>query len=57
MTATNICANLASLVSLSFVGRLGEYELAVAMLATSLYNVSGLSLVFGFVSAMETFAG
>ncbi len=57
MTATNICSNIVSLISLSFVGRLGEYEMSVAVLATSIYNVSGLSLIFGFTSAMETFAG
>ena len=33
------------LIALSSVGRLGEYELSVAVLATSIFNVTGLSLL------------
>lgn len=39
------------------VGRLGSFEMSAAVLATTLYNVSGLSLLLGFASAMETFCG
>lgn len=31
--------------------------MSAAVLATTLYNVSGLSLLLGFASAMETFCG
>lgn len=41
----------------SVVGRLGSFELSAAVLSTTLYNVSGLSLLLGFASAMETFCG
>jgi len=45
------------LVSLRFVGALGAQELAAAALATTLCNVTGLSLSVGLSSAMTTLAG
>jgi len=57
MALTNLCYFALGLVSVAFVGRLGEAELAVAILATSLFNVSGLSILQGFNSALETLCG
>ena len=37
--------------------RLGAAELSAAILATSLFNVTGLSVLTGFSAAMETLAG
>jgi len=45
------------LLSLRFVGKLGSEELAAAALATTLCNVTGMSLSVGLSSAMTTLAG
>jgi hypothetical protein len=45
------------LVSLRFVGGIGAEELAAAALATTLCNVTGLSLSVGLSSALTTLAG
>lgn len=41
----------------SIAGRLGQFELSAMVLATSVFNVTGLSLLIGFAAAMETFCG
>lgn len=43
------------MIAIAFVGRLGEDVLSVVVLATSIYNVTGLAVLIGFASAMETF--
>jgi MATE family multidrug resistance protein len=45
------------LISLRFVGGIGAEELAAAALASTLCNVTGLSLSVGLSSAMTTLAG
>ncbi|GAQ85370.1 MATE efflux family protein [Klebsormidium nitens] len=45
------------LVSIMFVGRLGELELASASLGISLYNATGYWIMLGSVGAMETLCG
>uniref|UniRef100_A0A453T3X2 Protein DETOXIFICATION n=1 Tax=Aegilops tauschii subsp. strangulata TaxID=200361 RepID=A0A453T3X2_AEGTS len=45
------------LVSVMFVGHLGELPLAGASLATSLANVTGFSLLVGMSSALDTLCG
>jgi MATE family multidrug resistance protein len=45
------------LISLRFVGGIGATELAAAALASTLCNVTGLSLSVGLSSAMTTLAG
>jgi len=45
------------LISLRFVGGIGAAELAAAALATTLSNVTGLSLSVGLSSALSTLAG
>jgi MATE family multidrug resistance protein len=44
-------------VCCSIVGRLGEFELSAVVLGTSLFNVTGLSVLVGFTSALETVCG
>lgn len=44
-------------VSHAQVGRLGSFELSAAVLATTCFNVTGLSILSGFAAAMETFCG
>ena len=44
------------LTSLYFVGRHGKSELAAAALATTIGNVTGLSVVVGLNSALTTLA-
>jgi multidrug resistance protein, MATE family len=49
---------LVSMVSVAFVGRhIGSFELSVAVLATSIFNVTGLSFIVGSLGALETLAG
>ena len=45
------------LISLSFVGSIGSKELAAAALATTLCNVTGMSLSVGLSSAITTLTG
>uniref|UniRef100_A0A0D9XIS6 Protein DETOXIFICATION n=1 Tax=Leersia perrieri TaxID=77586 RepID=A0A0D9XIS6_9ORYZ len=45
------------MVSVMFVGHLGELPLAGASLATSLANVTGFSLLSGMATAMDTLCG
>lgn len=45
------------LISIGFVGRIGSKELAAAALATSICNVTGLSLSMGLSSAIATLTG
>ena len=45
------------LLSLRFVGNIGSEELAAAALATTLCNVTGMSLSVGLSSAMTTLTG
>lgn len=45
------------LISLRFVGAMGTNELAAAALATTLFNVTGLSLSVGLSSALTTLTG
>eukprot|EP00521_Asterionellopsis_glacialis_P008016 CAMPEP_0195282402 /NCGR_PEP_ID=MMETSP0707-20130614/1287_1 /TAXON_ID=33640 /ORGANISM="Asterionellopsis glacialis, Strain CCMP134" /LENGTH=517 /DNA_ID=CAMNT_0040341367 /DNA_START=128 /DNA_END=1681 /DNA_ORIENTATION=- len=45
------------LISLAFVGRIGTEELAAAALATTLCNVTGMSLSVGLSSALTTLTG
>ncbi|KAK9806774.1 hypothetical protein WJX72_002374 [[Myrmecia] bisecta] len=45
------------LVTTAFVGRLGSPVLSAWFLAKTLINVTGNSLVWGIISAMETFCG
>lgn len=45
------------LISLYFVGQIGSRELAAAALATTLCNVTGMSLSVGLSSAITTLAG
>lgn len=41
-------------ISIAFVGRLGEVELASAAMASTLANVSGISVVMGLSNAQST---
>ncbi len=56
---SNVLTFLMSLMSMAFVGRMlpGENSLAASILATTLFNATGLSLLAGCTSAMETISG
>jgi len=45
------------LVSQVFVGRLGEFELSVIVLASSIFTATGLVTVMGIAGPMETLCG
>ncbi|KAI6674235.1 hypothetical protein NL676_002141 [Syzygium grande] len=45
------------MISLMFVGHLGELPLSGASMATSFASVTGFSLLLGMASALETFCG
>ncbi|GAX72839.1 hypothetical protein CEUSTIGMA_g294.t1 [Chlamydomonas eustigma] len=53
----NIFGYMTSLVSAAFVGHLGSQVLSSVVMASSLYNVTGLSIVVGLASGMETMCG
>ena len=57
LASTNLCSFGISIISIAFLGRLGARELAISILATSLFNVTGLSVVQGLNAALETFCG
>lgn len=57
LAGQNILAFSLSLISVGFIGHLGKYELSVAVLATSLYNLTGNSVIQGMAGGMETLCG
>uniref|UniRef100_A0A0E0IQU5 Protein DETOXIFICATION n=1 Tax=Oryza nivara TaxID=4536 RepID=A0A0E0IQU5_ORYNI len=57
LVASGVLRNVVQMVSVMFVGHLGELPLAGASLATSLANVTGFSLLFGMASALDTLCG
>ncbi len=46
-----------SMISLAFVGHLGSQPLAACVLANSVYNISGYSLVVGMAAGMNSLSG
>lgn len=57
LIAQNLFGYGVSLISLLVVGRLGTYQLSVAVLASSSLNITGLAFMIGLTSAMETLCG
>ncbi|PSC71531.1 MATE efflux family [Micractinium conductrix] len=57
MSLTNLAGFCIGLIPLGVTGRLGQFELSSAVLGTSIFNVTGLSVLMGFTAAMETFCG
>ncbi|KAL4442008.1 hypothetical protein ABPG77_011269, partial [Micractinium sp. CCAP 211/92] len=57
MSVTNLAAFAIGVVVLAAAGRLGPFELSCVVLGTSIFNVTGMSLLMGFATAMETLAG
>jgi len=54
LIATNTSSFLISTISIVFVGHIGKFELSVAVLAASIFNVTGLSFLLGSLGALET---
>ncbi|KAG2501547.1 hypothetical protein HYH03_000054 [Edaphochlamys debaryana] len=57
ISLSNVIAFGGSLVTTAQVGHLGSLELSAITLARSVFHVTGLSLVVGMASAVETFCG
>jgi MATE family multidrug resistance protein len=57
LVASFILRNAVQMVSVMFVGHLGELPLAGASLAASLANVTGFSLLVGMAGALDTLCG
>lgn len=57
LSAQAILSFSSTLVSMAFIGHLGKHDLSAAVLGTSLFNVTGLSILIGLCSAMETLCG
>ncbi|XP_073065341.1 protein DETOXIFICATION 14-like isoform X1 [Primulina eburnea] len=57
MVVVTVSQHLSRVASMMMVGHLGELALSGAAVATSFTNVSGLSLLFGMASALETLCG
>lgn len=54
LVATNMSSFLVGMVGIVYVGHLGKFELSVAVLAASIFNVMGLSFLLGSLGALET---
>ncbi|PUZ75175.1 hypothetical protein GQ55_1G129200 [Panicum hallii var. hallii] len=57
LVAGFLLQNVVQMISVMFVGHLGELELAGAAMATSFANVTGFSLLFGMASSLDTLCG
>ncbi|KAJ4808161.1 Protein DETOXIFICATION [Rhynchospora pubera] len=57
MIAGNLLQNIIQMISLMFVGHLGELSLSGASMASSFGGVTGYSLLMGSASAMDTLCG
>ena len=57
LTISNVGGYAIGMVAMAAVGHLGQAALSVTVLATSLYNMTGLACLVGFASTMETFCG
>ncbi|KAF0930091.1 hypothetical protein E2562_027922 [Oryza meyeriana var. granulata] len=57
LVASFLLRNAVQMVSVMFVGHLGELPLAGASLAVSLANVTGFSFLAGMASALDTLCG
>ncbi|GMN52146.1 hypothetical protein TIFTF001_021285 [Ficus carica] len=57
LVCVNVLTYCLQVISVMFVGHLGELALAGASMATSFASVTGFSLLIGMGSALETFCG
>ncbi|KAK6125232.1 hypothetical protein DH2020_041032 [Rehmannia glutinosa] len=57
MVVVTVSQTLSRVASMMMVGQLGELALSGAAVATSLAHITGLSLLFGMASALETLCG
>ncbi|KAL7101686.1 hypothetical protein ACP275_08G070200 [Erythranthe tilingii] len=57
MVVVTVSQSLSRVASMMMVGHLGELPLSGAAVATSFTNVTGLSILFGMASALETLCG
>ncbi|KAG6426629.1 hypothetical protein SASPL_110856 [Salvia splendens] len=56
-SVVNMLLHFVQVISLMFVGHLGELQLSSASMATSFAAVTGFSVLLGMVSALETLCG
>ncbi|BHF62770.1 hypothetical protein SprV_0200575600 [Sparganum proliferum] len=52
---TLIATNTMDIVSIVFCARLGTTQLAAAGLANSIFNIGGLAIMYGLLTACDTF--
>ncbi|PRQ21343.1 putative multi antimicrobial extrusion protein [Rosa chinensis] len=57
LVSSNFLLFVMQVISVMYVGHLGELSLAGASMATSFASVTGLSLILGMYSALDTFCG
>ncbi|XP_006359543.1 protein DETOXIFICATION 16-like [Solanum tuberosum] len=57
LMSVNFLLSCLQVISIMFVGHLGELSLSGASMATSFASVSGLSLLLGLASALDTLCG
>ncbi|KAL4448284.1 hypothetical protein ABPG75_005503 [Micractinium tetrahymenae] len=57
IAVTNLLGFISAAVGVSFVGRLGGLQLSAAVLANSVFNVTGLSAMMGFTGTVDTLCG
>lgn len=54
LVVSSLASFLVPMMTLSFVGHMGKYELSVVVLAASFFNVTGYASVVGSLGALET---
>lgn len=57
LAAQNVIGYSMTIISSIFIGRLGAQQLSSYVLASSFYNVTGLSVVLGLCGGMDTLCG
>ncbi|EFN53551.1 hypothetical protein CHLNCDRAFT_58521 [Chlorella variabilis] len=57
IAVTNLLSFCVNAVGVSFVGRLGSLQLSAAVLASSVFNVTGQSIMMGLCGTIDTLAG
>lgn len=54
LVISSLASFLVPMMTLSFVGHIGQYELSVVVLAASFFNVTGYASIVGSLGALET---
>jgi MATE family multidrug resistance protein len=57
LIASNGAGLFINLISLAYIGRLGQASLSAGLLAMTFFNITGVAVVLGFAGAIDTLGG